>query len=116
MSIHIGEKIKEVLKVSDMSVTEFAQKISYSRRNVYSILSKKSIDTELLERVSKVLEYNFFQGYLPSKKEYGVKSDQTGVADKDAPYLKKRVEELVKEVEYLKEINKLLKDKLKKSK
>jgi transcriptional regulator with XRE-family HTH domain len=58
--MHIGREIKRVLDDSDLSVTEFARKINKSRGNVYSILTRSSIDTELLEVISAVLNYDFF--------------------------------------------------------
>ncbi|MEY4287664.1 MAG: hypothetical protein RL511_1753 [Bacteroidota bacterium] len=60
VEIHIGQEIKRVLDDSDLSVTEFAKKINKSRGNVYSILDRKSIDTELLQAISSVLDYDFF--------------------------------------------------------
>jgi hypothetical protein len=58
--MHIGQQIKLVLDESDLSVTEFARKINKSRGNVYSILTRSSIDTELLTVISSVLKYDFF--------------------------------------------------------
>ncbi len=58
--LHIGKEIKRVLDESDLSVTDFAKKINKSRGNVYSILTRSSIDTELLAVISSVLNYDFF--------------------------------------------------------
>ena len=58
--IHIGNEIKKVLDASDVSVSEFAKRINKSRGNVYSILSRKSIDTDLLQSISHVLNFDFF--------------------------------------------------------
>lgn len=58
--IHIGNEIKKVLDASDVSVSDFAKRINKSRGNVYSILSRKSIDTDLLHSISQVLNYDFF--------------------------------------------------------
>jgi transcriptional regulator with XRE-family HTH domain len=58
--IHIGNEIKKVLDASDVSVSEFAKRINKSRGNVYSILSRKSIDTDLLRDISQVLNFDFF--------------------------------------------------------
>ncbi|MCF8202248.1 MAG: helix-turn-helix domain-containing protein [Crocinitomicaceae bacterium] len=58
--VHIGQEIKRVLDQSDISVTEFAKKINKSRGNVYSILTRSSIDTDLLSVISEVLNYDFF--------------------------------------------------------
>ena len=41
----------------------FAGELSCSRTNVYKIFSKKSIDTNDLLRISRILGYDFFQLY-----------------------------------------------------
>ena len=41
----------------------FARKLSYSRTNVYKIFEKPSIDTNLLLRISSILNYDFFKYY-----------------------------------------------------
>lgn len=64
MSIHIGKIIKKLVKEKGISVTEFADKINYSRRNVYEIFDKENIDTGLLVKIGKVLEENLFLNYL----------------------------------------------------
>ncbi len=64
MAIHIGEIIKELVKKSGISVTEFSEKINYSRRNTYQIFDKETIDTGLLVKISKVLKQNLFFNYI----------------------------------------------------
>jgi transcriptional regulator with XRE-family HTH domain len=64
MAIHIGKIIKGLVKSKGMSVTKFADAISYSRRNVYEIFDRETIDTGLLQRISKVLEQNLFLHYI----------------------------------------------------
>jgi transcriptional regulator with XRE-family HTH domain len=66
VEMHIGQEIKRVLEESDLSVTEFARKINKSRGNVYSILTRSSIDTDLLAVISSVLRYDFFLLFSPS--------------------------------------------------
>jgi|GEM_PF-1054238 len=67
MSIHIGETIKNLVKNKGISVTEFADRINNSRRNVYEIFDKKTIDTGLLIKIGKVLEQNLFLLYVSEK-------------------------------------------------
>lgn len=43
-----------------MSYSEFARRINRSRTAIYSLFNCKSIDTELLLRISDVLDYDFF--------------------------------------------------------
>jgi len=69
MSIHIGRKIKHVFKKKGMTVSGFGRQINKSRENVYSIFKRKTIDTGLLETISKVLEHDFFGYYTPLSKE-----------------------------------------------
>lgn len=59
--MHIGNYIKEKLKEDGRSVTWFAEQICCTRTHVYKIFNKSSIDTEILERISRVLDYNFFE-------------------------------------------------------
>ena len=90
-----------------MSVTEFAQKINYSRRNVYSIFDKESVDTAVLKKIGDILDHNFFVDYNQGVKKQS--ASQSQVADPQAGYGETKIQELMKEVEYLKEINSLLK-------
>lgn len=61
--IHIGQLIEEELHRQERSVTWFANKLYCDRTNVYKIFKKQSIDTELLLRVSLILNNDFFQYY-----------------------------------------------------
>ena len=107
MKMHIGKKIQEAVKRSGMSVTEFAEKINYSRRNIYSIFDKESIDTSLLVKISEVLGHDFFSHYNsdPKKGNRSQAAEPSGVRE----YNENRIRDLVKEIDYLKEINSLLK-------
>ena len=112
MKMHIGKKIKETVQRSGMSVTEFAAKINYSRRNIYSIFEKESIDTSLLAKISEILEQDFFVHYNSNSKKYtqGRVEEPSGAKE----YSENRIKELLKEIEYLKEINALLKTQVEK--
>lgn len=57
----IGSRIKDLVYKSNISITDFAKQICCSRENVYKIFERNSIDIELLARISKVLNYNFFE-------------------------------------------------------
>ena len=109
MKMHIGKKIKEAVKKSGMSVTEFATRINYSRRNIYSIFEKESLDTSLLIKISEVLEQDFFTHYSAGSKKNNSQQGQVAEPSGATEYNENRIRELVKEVEYLKEINALLK-------
>lgn len=61
--VHIGELIKNELKHQDRGVTWFARQLHCDRTNIYSIFKRRSIDTELLTRISLILQHNFFKYY-----------------------------------------------------
>lgn len=67
---NIGQTVKKILEKKGMTISEFGRRINKSRENVYSIFERKSIDTALLEKISEVLEYNFFTLYQKSVEEF----------------------------------------------
>lgn len=61
--MHIGKEIRRKLEERHRTVVWFAEKLSYTRANIYKIFDKSSIDTEFLLRVSEVLDFDFFALY-----------------------------------------------------
>jgi transcriptional regulator with XRE-family HTH domain len=68
--IHVGEAIKRRLKEKGLKVTEFADAIHCSRTNVYTLFKRRSIDMELLSRISGVLEHDFVSAYCTRRPTY----------------------------------------------
>lgn len=77
-SIHIGKLIEAELHRQERTVTWFAKRLFCERTNVYDIFKRRSIDTDMLLRISIILHHNFFDLYL---REY----DREGSADGDTP-------------------------------
>jgi len=63
MEIHIGKLIKEQVEISPLTKSEFARKIDKFPQNINEVFSKKSIDTDLLIKISDALNHDFFQYY-----------------------------------------------------
>ena len=61
--MHIGQAIKNRLREMGKSVVSFSRELPCSRANVYLIFDKSAIDTELLMRISLLLDYDFFELY-----------------------------------------------------
>lgn len=57
----IGDLINEEVRRKGMPVTKFAKEINCQRNNVYDIFNRSNMDIDLLKRISKVLDVNFFQ-------------------------------------------------------
>lgn len=121
MAVHIGKKIKEEVYKQNISISLFAKKISRSRNVVYNIFDRESVDTDLLNKIGKVLNCDFFSVYS-AQKEYaqaGFKS--FNVNEQEMLYLKANHESLMQlqqdnqvlksEVAYLKKIITLLETK-----
>lgn len=61
--MHIGSIIREQLKKDGRSVVWLARELGCHRTNIYNLFDKYSIDTQLLERISIIMQYNFFDLY-----------------------------------------------------
>ena len=59
--IHLGQLIKTELERQERTPTWLAKKINCDRTNIYRIFERKSIDTDLLSRISTALNHNFFE-------------------------------------------------------
>lgn len=62
-NMHIGHRIKQIIdrQPKERTVTWFARQLHCDRRNIYHIFDRSTIDTELLRRISLILDHNFFQ-------------------------------------------------------
>ena len=63
-----------------MRGTEFAAAINRDRQVIYDIFKRESIDTELLQNISKVLNHDFFSYY---SNETAEPRDKFGFATKE---------------------------------
>jgi lambda repressor-like predicted transcriptional regulator len=61
--VRIGHLIEEKLKEKERSVAWLAKKVGYTSSNIYKALKYEYIHTELLLRISNILEYDFFTHY-----------------------------------------------------
>ena len=75
---HFGKMIQEEIKAQERTVTWFAQAIHCDRTNAYKIFNSSRIDTQLLMRISLVLNHDFF---LDGSKFY----EQTIATDPNEP-------------------------------
>ena len=58
--MNIGEKIQNEVRRQEMSIVDFAEQIHCQRVNVYDIFKRNDISIDLLAKISKVLNHNFF--------------------------------------------------------
>lgn len=59
--MHIGQRIKEIIKKRGLTVVSFAKAIPCSRENIYRIFKNENIDILLLKRIGQILEFDFFK-------------------------------------------------------
>lgn len=62
-NIHIGHLIQAQLKADKRSVGWLSREIGCTRNHVYKIFNKSSLDSDLIFRISKAMNFNFFQYY-----------------------------------------------------
>lgn len=75
--MHIGNRIKEVFESLPKSndIDWFAAQIPCTRRHLYRIFHKENIDIQLLQRISTILDHDFFHE-LSDDAERGNGSDK----------------------------------------
>lgn len=70
--MHIGKRIKEVLAEQGRTSLWLARQLSYNRTTMYKIYDKASLDTQMLLRISRIMEHDFFKEF---SKELDVQKD-----------------------------------------
>lgn len=109
----IGQKIKEIVALRGMSKTELSRRLNMSSTNIHKIFKRDSIDTELLQRLSEQLNYNFFSYYVSKNNDLPTLAEDTKGSYQTEQQLRleqleKELALMQKEILYLKEINELL--------
>ena len=61
---HFGKELQKVVRSSDMTVEDIALRAGTTRRNIYKIYEKPSVDIELAVRLSQALQHDFLVNYL----------------------------------------------------
>lgn len=103
IKIHIGKKIKEVLKKTDLTVTEFAKKISLTRDGANKIFKKDTIDSDQLLKISQVLNHDFHSYYSNNLSLVKENKNPYGFATKEeVESLSKLIHKVLHEFESLK--------------
>src|SRR5438132_1749208 len=109
MALNIGERIRQRAKELRVGPTELGKLINTSKQNVYGIYKRKSIDTEMLRKLSKALSCDFFQYYHNETTSfvhetitvYG-KKNKSAVSFEEFQKLKKELEDLREKYDLLK--------------
>ena len=60
-NLHIGQRIREVMRNKNITATLLAERVHTSRTNMHKIMRKTNMDIELLARISVALEHDFFK-------------------------------------------------------
>lgn len=119
--VHIGQKIKNVVESSGLSAIDFAKKINRSRDVAYKIFNKENLDTAMLQKISLVLEHDFFSYFsedLPIVKEpgkigYTKKTDLITSLGEEIKAFKKRFQEMEEKYETLQKLSRFQEEKIK---
>lgn len=61
IGLHIGQLIKDELTRQGRSITWLANQVGYTRENLYKIMRRDWIYTDLLFKICDALDYDFFK-------------------------------------------------------
>ena len=67
--IHIGNKIQFVFNQSGLTVSQFARMLNVQRTRIYNIFASKTLDIDLICKISDVLHYDFITELYIKKRE-----------------------------------------------
>lgn len=123
MGVHIGKLIKLRVEQLGMNQSEFARRMNRTPQAIQWWYKRETIDTGLLQQISKELHYNFFKFYIDDNDKLfyrALKKGETPTLEEvyfqneedSVKKLSASLAECEKENEYLKKINELLNDKL----
>ena len=70
--LSIGRRIREELRIQGRTVSWLARQLCMERTSLYYTFRQNSIDTEMLLRISFLLNYDFFQDIVDVCKSYGL--------------------------------------------
>ena len=62
--VHIGNRIKAVLKQQGRTSVWLASQIPCTPNHLYKVYANATINTGLLKHISDILDYNFFEEYI----------------------------------------------------
>lgn len=117
MDIDIGAIIKKVSRDKNVGPTELGTRIETSKQNIYGIFQRKSMDSALLMKLSIALDYDFFKFYVEELAKYWDEKAPGGELNgfsqaSEMVSLRGEIKHLVNEIDLLREVNILLKEKL----
>ncbi len=65
VNINIGSSIRRVIAEKKISQAQFGRLMQKSPTQITRLLNKESIDTEALNNICELLDYNFYKEYTP---------------------------------------------------
>lgn len=78
MKVHLGKKIEQVVAEKGIKNSYLAEKLNTVERNIYSIYERSDFKTDMLLKISEILEHDFFQYIRPTYANAGY-SDRNGL-------------------------------------
>lgn len=81
--IHIGEKIKEIVDINGLSISRACKYLKCTVRDIEGMYKQESLDTVILLKWCKLLNYNFFMYYHTHLQLYKASASRTAITDKD---------------------------------
>ena len=69
METHIGNLVSAKMQEMHISIKTLAEQLSMGRMNVHDILKRKTMQTDLLDKIGKAMNYDFFQHYSVTAEE-----------------------------------------------
>jgi hypothetical protein len=101
LGMDIGKRIEARAEELNIGATKLGQMIGTSKQNIYSIYKRSSVDTELLKKLGKALDFDFF-GWLADNGDSGTSTPQAeyGIGKKEIAAMKEENDQLKWKLEH----------------
>jgi hypothetical protein len=104
MAFHIGKIIDRQIKENGMAKSELARRVKTTPQQIQVLLKRSSIDTEMLQRISRALSYNFFTHYNTGVKSTALSESPAIVLKDEISTIKQEIDVLARHNGYLREL------------
>ena len=105
MKFHIGKLVEDQIRLKGMTKIALARRVKASPQVINGLVKRASIDTDMLQKISVALQYDFFSHFTDSRRKPLAVTDQQAVGLlREIGELRQQIDVLARHNGYLREL------------
>ena len=104
MKFHIGKLVEDQIRLKGMTKIALARRVKASPQVINGLVKRPSMDTDMLQKISVALQYDFFTHFTDNRRK------SIAVADQQAVALLQEISELRRQIDVLSRHNGYLRE------